>query len=722
MTHQKSYSESRRGRYFSLPFYGYSLRQNWPTLLLLFIAFFFGVNVPLLISLGESQYNYYLFINKYSGRAKAYYEHLDELISQIGFAAIIVTALLSALLAVLSFRYENKKVDAGFWHSVPIRRQNLYINEVLVNLTYFFIAFVSSGILSMIILASKTPLRMQDGMIYIRCLLCAILIYFVTYFLVVLSSLFCGTMAARFASALTIMFLPVGIYFSCLFPFSLGETYTSWSTTVGDIAEKICFPYRVLMMYDNLFSAGEVIVYCIVSIAAFFLGMLVFVKRPTESSGVPMFFTPARSIVRYFFITMAATGLGAMLYAINDSWLIFGLVSGGVLAFIFMNALLNKSFKAMFKGFKWFIVFAAVYTLVFVGFRIDPLKLDEYVPSSFVTKTLTIVDSYDRSTPYVFTDKDDIEKIRAALKNVFDYREEDGSETASDEMAHDGPFTIYYRDNVNEISFEQYNRIAVRSDTVWGIPCEKVIYLPKRAFANLAETIKNTNEYGYGADLGKLLPDDIQHINEMSVKMWNFYCNIDVPNGIKTIIGAFENKDRPAIWYPSLGRVEFLSSFDDRNIITSKGSAAIPNDVDTVNRILEVLFRQYEKELLENKENYQDKFGEDIELLQITYGDTPLDTYVLTFMDFAEILDIATGDTVKITDKEMLKELLMSTSFSDYNKNPISGSIFERTDDRYVCFFYANETSYGYTFASGNWSGFFFENEVPAFVTKSFEK
>lgn len=702
MTSRKSYSEAPiSGNIFSRRLFGYTLRQSWPTTLLLFIAFFFTMSVPALISLSNPSYDYDYSVGLRGADVSTYYRNLDGFLWGAGYAICIVTMLLAALLGLISFAYENQKVSSSFWHSSPVKRECLFINEVTAKAVSFFVAFALNGALAFVIIAAKVKLRPESALIYLNYILSALLIYFVIYALVVFASVFCGTYSARPVAAVTVLFMPIGLYLAAIWPFSINSRWTQWEETLSRLAGRICLPVRIVSMgRNNLFSIVEIIGYVIVGIAALALALLVFKRRPVEKSGTPVLWKAPETVVKYFVVTMCTTGMSLIFHTIVDSWLIFGLASGAFLSFIFINALLNKSFRAMFKGMKGFAVFAVVFAIIFFTLYFDFFKLDEHIPTSYVTTQVTLYENSLLDERLVFTDKEDIDKIRDALRYTLDHRFEAYRDFDESDVIVDPEYSeySYYDKEIADRYYQSHSNITVEIETIFGILVTKRYSLPTESFDKLAETVKETEVYSearFGGDVYPRIKEAATHVSELQFFGFGIYdFNRDSKN-VAAFLDLMSKEPPKRFDFRSCGTLSLRIDGMYRRV-------KIPSS--------EALLNSASLAVLDELVKYEVIAPADAK------GDKGLMLYIKCLVDSVTVIKSGTDKEVRITDPEKIYEIMLSSS-DELDQR----SIFERiSDDYHVILKYKEELGDApYSYPMIEMLGFH-EDSVPSFVPDLF--
>lgn len=326
-------------------------------------------------------------------------EDLFELCSpKFGYA--IFAMAFGAYLAFDFLRYMHSKRETDFYDSLPIRRQ-----------TWFKVLFVSCFalffVLSAITTAIETAIVFGTGYGSLATLqailwnfICMLGAFLVTWFTTALAMIMTGNSI--------IAFLGFGV-FTCYVPLILVNLIPTYSARFFDTyvykdpnSNVYYFsPITVVYKMTNSWRIWEIkehwtyIIGCFV--LAFVIGIiayLLFLRRPSETSGRAMAFEKANNIIRFMIVIPLTLYAGLFLEEIatmtSTAWLIFGIVFGGFLLHGIMECIFQFDIKALLtKKKQLFVTILLCIAFVFI-FWIDLFKYDDYIPDAEDVKIVKI--------------------------------------------------------------------------------------------------------------------------------------------------------------------------------------------------------------------------------------------------------------------------------------------------------------------------------------------
>lgn len=310
-------------------------------------------------------------------------------------------AIAEALIVGLSgFRFVFHKNMIDTYHSMPIKRRTLFGVTYLNNLLIWFVPFVLSLLLTLLMAAGVILKGFEAHVLatvlgsIVRCCLMLILLFLMVYHLVLVAVMLSGNILNTLVS-LVIMGVGVtsiyGLYIAyCeLYLSTFCEHNTeSWVLFLSPLVSAF---YLLMEWKDNYLSlAGlesfvleNTIVMILLGIAAFWL----YERRASEHAEQGIKNKPLSSLMRLVVSVVAGQG-GWLIFATITGyggynalgWGIFGSVLFGVLSFGVMNMVLHMDFKAFF-AYKLQMTFSMVLVLLF-SFAIygDWMDFDHYLP------------------------------------------------------------------------------------------------------------------------------------------------------------------------------------------------------------------------------------------------------------------------------------------------------------------------------------------------------
>ena len=139
MTTQTSFSEKRSVKNMNFKYFCGELQRSWPRMVLFLIVFILTMIVPIYMNnFGEIYYSTDIseeerILRNSTGMLSFVTEYV-----QIWTLLSIAAAFISGLFVT---RFLNDKVSADFYHSIPIKREGLFVSRITVGFANYFITF-----------------------------------------------------------------------------------------------------------------------------------------------------------------------------------------------------------------------------------------------------------------------------------------------------------------------------------------------------------------------------------------------------------------------------------------------------------------------------------------------------------------------------------------------------------------------------------------------------
>ena len=366
------------------------MREDWKNRLwapaLIALACFFAYPVLLAFLAGKA-------LRDWETAEKALQWFSKEAVSWISFengVAVVFVVVVSLVCGLSSFFYLNSRSRVDFYHSIPVRRETLflvhYVDGILMPAIPYALALAVSVIVcaangvSMDLLCGTAVSAYVLHMIY----------YILCYTTVVIASMLTGHLVIGFFGSMVLMFyvpLAAGLIDNFFVSFFLSYYYQDKDTlteTFSRISPVMEYVHTVSLYMDKkpvvLAASGAVTASVILAAAALFL----YKKRRSEAAGKAMAFAVSQPIVRVLITVLAGLGMGDFFWSLQQSngWMAFGVVCGSVIAHCVIESIYHFDFRKLFshKGQLALSTFAAL--AILFAFRFDVFGYDTYLPSA----------------------------------------------------------------------------------------------------------------------------------------------------------------------------------------------------------------------------------------------------------------------------------------------------------------------------------------------------
>lgn len=376
---------------------GDSLRRNLWGFVLGGVGFFFSLLLPVLMTMQHAL----------ETRAEQL-QRFPDLVDQDWQSALSVVATLlgggnpfvktmfivmAIVCGIAMFAYLHTRQKVDFYHSLPISRAKLFVNNYLTG-----VIFAVSTYVVMLAIALACTFAMGFGAAVDwsaigGAVVSHLIVFLLLYALTVLTTIVCGNTVISLLLLAWVMFSPMLVYM--LYSGLCSKFYQSYTMVNEEIALRLVplvqffelngLQYgeavlRPISMEQNS-ALGLLLVYLAVAVAVTVLSWYLFRIRKSERAGVALAFTPVKLPVKVYMclIMGVAFGLGFFMIA-GDFWFWVGLVLGAVLFHWIVEMIYAFDFHAIFAKPVHLI---AILVVLFAGtlcMKFDVTGYDSWLP------------------------------------------------------------------------------------------------------------------------------------------------------------------------------------------------------------------------------------------------------------------------------------------------------------------------------------------------------
>ncbi|MFC3885887.1 DUF6449 domain-containing protein [Bacillus songklensis] len=351
-----------------------------------------------------------------SNEERAYYYNAKGLLDHqfMQEFQILLMFVLPVLLAIFLFRYMQVKLSADYIHSLPIRRETLFHQQVLLGSLILVVPVVLTGIILWILYGvldfSDYFPKGEIGHWVCVTILWDLFVFFAGVFVAV----FTGMSVLQGALTYILLLFPAGImvltfmnakYF--LFGFAVDYYLDANSEQIIPIV-------RATDMTRNPLTAKEVFVYILLIIIFYALSLVVYKKRHIEAATQAIAFRSLQPVFKYG-VTFCTMLLGGLYFGETQSdfgWLLFGLIIGSLIGYLIAEMILQKTWR-VFDRWKGYFYFALVMFVFGMLLQMDVTGYEKKVPQLADVKRV-----YFGESVYPLTDRYQKQKQEDAAQRV----------------------------------------------------------------------------------------------------------------------------------------------------------------------------------------------------------------------------------------------------------------------------------------------------------------
>ena len=387
MTYQKSFS--------SKGLLGDSLRRNLWGFVLGGVGFFFSLLLPVLMTMQRALETRAHQLQEYPDLVDQDWQGALSAVSSLlggGNPFVKTTFVIMAIvcgIAMFAYLHTRQKVD--FYHSLPISRTQLFVNNYLTGVIFAVSTYVVMLAVSLACTFAMGFGAAVDWSAIGGAVVSHLIVFLLLYALTVLTTVVCGNTVISLLLLAWVMLSPMLVYmlYSGLCN-KFYQTYTMQSVdmkAVFHLAPLVQFfeldglHYERVEYVEQTSALGLLLVYLVAAAAVTVLSWYLFRIRKSERAGVALAFAPAKLPIKVYMclIMGVAFGLGFGMIA-GDFWFWIGLVLGAVLCHWIVEMIYAFDFHAIFAKP---VHLAAILVVLFAGMlcmKFDVTGYDTWLP------------------------------------------------------------------------------------------------------------------------------------------------------------------------------------------------------------------------------------------------------------------------------------------------------------------------------------------------------
>lgn len=406
-----------------------------------------------------------------------------------GFMMLYVSAIiLAAVIGCIMFFYLQQKKQVNFYHSQPITRTRLFLNQYVVGLLLNIIPLLVMIAISFLLVAVyHLGSILNLGTIITHTLyICLFLI--ASYSIAVFAGQLAGTVMTQISLNAVLHFaapVAVGVlHLMCsLFYATYSGPYSSWyaSLKFSPICAAVQYldsiPYQRAMTMTTAPMDGSIIAVQLgLAIVLSVLAWLLYQKRPSEAVGKAMVYPITEPILKTYLMAVISLLCGVLFSEFGGSmFFYFAVISFAILTHMTCEVILQHDFKAMGRKMPQCAVILVLILTVVGIFRFDLLHYDSYLPEpKHVMQVSLVVSNADASGEmdahsYYSQDAAVKQSIHDLLQVVIDQKQYKRSNFFKDARTN-----MEYGDTTSVIVYYQRANGRIQHRIYRGVPAESI--------------------------------------------------------------------------------------------------------------------------------------------------------------------------------------------------------------------------------------------------------
>lgn len=318
------------------------------------------------------------------------YENLwsDGLVAT-GFIMLLIAAVINGVNSFW-YLYSARKID--FYHSLPVRRSQMFWHKTYVGVLYYLIPYVIMEFFAICIGAMRGYFSLRLMGMALAMLILHLALYLMIYFSTVLVVCITGNilMGVIVFAGVFLYGSVLGTLITCYRDFFFATSYTELDYGVVKFLYHKASPYSFGKSVIENYGQGKYIpilgILFLVTAVLAFLAYLAYVKRPSESVQKPVIYEWIGIVMKFMAVIPCGLGIGLIFYTLPEDstriiWWIFGLILGTLLSHGIIEVLLQMEFRKFVSKKLHLAIAGALVAVLAFCYQKDLFRFDAYLPS-----------------------------------------------------------------------------------------------------------------------------------------------------------------------------------------------------------------------------------------------------------------------------------------------------------------------------------------------------
>lgn len=291
--------------------------------------------------------------------------------------------ILALVVGISGFRYVQKKKSVDFFHSIPVKREKLFLVTVVNSLLMVAVPYLASAFIAAVLVLINTG-EFSVFLTVIYSFAYYIPLFAFAYMTVVLGTLLTGNVVlAVLGSGILTFYIPVGVsvimwYMTEFFKTAYIDEEYIMQALGNSSSFLLIYPISDISDYTRMFiGLAGALVFGVIS-------LYVYKFRASESAGKSMSFKVTKAPIKMLVVILLSVLVAMMFYMSMDEsigWAIFGIIISSLISHCAFEAIYNSDFKKLFDNLGHLLICVVISVLFFLTFRFDWTGYDRYVPS-----------------------------------------------------------------------------------------------------------------------------------------------------------------------------------------------------------------------------------------------------------------------------------------------------------------------------------------------------
>ncbi len=326
-------------------------------------------------------------------------------------SAMIIAAIAAVICGLSSFFYLHSRKKVDLYHSIPVKRESLFIANYANGVFIYIIPYMISLVACFLILSANGQMTLRLFKISLATFSIHLSFYLLLYTLVVITVMLTGNFVVNLLGAFVFYFYGMtlvqlkDIYYSEFF-----MNYYHRASELGFFAylSPLNIYYNTLDKYNGSYESVMYTLLKVILLTLCFISFALFLykKRPSEAAQKAMAFQISKPIIK-FLLVIPISLIGAIIFRdISSSeaiaWYFFGLFFFLLLSYAIIEIIYHFDIKKAFHGRLHLLISSITVVLIAITFQYDLIGFDSYVPKKKDIASMSInIEGLSNQTTYI---------------------------------------------------------------------------------------------------------------------------------------------------------------------------------------------------------------------------------------------------------------------------------------------------------------------------------
>lgn len=301
---------------------------------------------------------------------------------------VMMTMGSAVLTGVSGFSWLHSRVKTDFYHSLPVRREKIFLNQIILGFLYFAAPYLVNLALAYVVCITGGVFRGSMVRLFLVCFLYQCMFYLLLYLVVVLAMLLTGKMLVGILGAVVLTFYgPLLDVLLQGFASTFFDTYASRQLILSKFLQGLspvvsyfrCQPNNSFAIPAKVWGVG-ILAMAALTVLCFFL----YKKRPSEAAGRAMAFFRLGKVIQYLMEVLVIMASGLLFCSVTSKvslgWMAFGVLLGGVLCHGIVEVIYEGDIRRV-MAHPWMLGVSVVTAALAIGiFWGDVFGYDDFCP------------------------------------------------------------------------------------------------------------------------------------------------------------------------------------------------------------------------------------------------------------------------------------------------------------------------------------------------------